>query len=133
MVAMKDDSATLDAMADMLVAGTAEHATDAIRKLGLTGEADERRLLRKWAEGKALLSSRARERKLSADRIAEVRRSYHEGYTAGLEHGRYVFEAEQRRIEADAEIRRQRETPPVETAFARSWLGRWLGRGARSA
>ena len=125
MVAMKDDTRTLDAMADMLVAGTAAHPTDAIRKLGLTSEADERRLVRKWAEGKDLLMSRARERKMAADHDAAVSAAYGNGYALGLEHGRYAAEAEQRRRESDAAVQRVMEAP-AESGFARSRIGRWL-------
>lgn len=58
-----DDTKMLDAIADAIVSKKAMHPTAALRAAGVTrGSAVERRIQRKWAEGHALLLSRARER-----------------------------------------------------------------------
>jgi len=116
-----DDTAALDRIADDIVAGRAKHPTAAIRAMGYgRGHSVERRLLKKWKDGRRvliLIAEGRRDRKAREHLVATE--AYENGYSAGRREA----------LDAMRQIGESGET--VQPVIRSSWLSRalmWMGR-----
>ena len=118
-----DDTQMLDRIADAIVSGEAKHPTAAIRAMGYgRGHPVERRLLKKWKDGRRFLLLIAEKRR---DRVARERAiadaAFHNGYSAGRREA----------LDAMRQVGESGETVTVQPVIRSSWFSRvlmWMGR-----